>query len=353
VNLGQLNAPVRRSAPPKTASAMPGSHRGGNVTPVFKVLFDLLLHNRPGISPLTFDNYHNVILVDYLPTDSMRFSFEFNPGNPRYYELEVKTSPSLSLRLGRIAIPFDDMNPHNLYGGFVGTSKMVDQGNPDTAQFLPDIFADLGVGLRYKWIDDVNMNATSDLYVVNGFQSSGTDPTGSGVLYPNFGSIPALDNNDDKAVGFRTHFWWQNTIGFGFSGYQCRYTPSSDASKRLFLVGVDGQLRFPLTRSTLKAGYLYGRVNLPDSSPQDHYLRGGMYADYEQKIYGGWFLGGRFGMLNSDDRIEDVNDVTMVGARFGYAADFWSGTLQFFHDLKAVPGKRNREYGALRLVVML
>ena len=151
-----------------------GPH-GGGFPPSFKVYFDLLLTYRPGVTPITFDNFHTLLLADFIPRPDFQFSFEINP-TPRYFELDYKPSQRLTLRAGRIWIPFDDMGPHNYFGGHINTSRLA-QPNA-TSYFLPDIWADLGVGVKYDLYESSKINLTGDFYIVNGFGAGGTDPTG-------------------------------------------------------------------------------------------------------------------------------------------------------------------------------
>ena len=185
--------------------------------PVFKILFDLLLDYRPGISPLMFDNYHSFVLADVFPRPDLHFMFEVNPA-PRFYELDYQATSRLTIRGGRIFIPFDELDPHNSFGGRYNTSLVAQPGG---AAFLPDIWADYGLGLKYQIADSKELSLVTDFYVTNGFGSGGTDPyPGSSVkYYPSFSNIlgapgsPSTTN--DKAFGARLHANILGTLGVG------------------------------------------------------------------------------------------------------------------------------------------
>lgn len=344
VDLGALNA-----TPSSSHGGAPSSHLSAtNAAPMFKILFDLLLHLRPGVSSWTFDNYHGLFLVDFMPKPEIQFSFEVNP-SPRYYEFDYQISKAWQLRLGRIWIPFDDMNPHNTFGGLINTSKMRDSR---AAAFLPDIWADLGVGAKWKPIDTTSLTLTAHLYVVNGFQAGGTDPTGQVTAYPNFGGATGIDNNTDKSVGARVHFLLNQTFGIGTSFYTGRYTDQGDEAKRLSLFGVDGSVRLT-TGTTLKGGYTYQKVELPSSAGKPDYLRGGAYVEAHQRIQKNYIVGGRFGVQQGDDRVTDLNDQTWATGRVGYETDIWQLYLIYARDLNDTPDKAYKEYTAGRFVVTL
>lgn len=355
VDLGELNAnPAQAVVSDAKSSGTAGSSHGSfhgsqaNSAPMFKILFDFLLHLQPGISPWTFDTYHNLLLVDFVPKPEIQFSFEVNPA-PRYYEFDYNVNPKLQVRVGKIWIPFDDMNPHNTFGGFINTSKVRD---PKATAFLPDIWADLGVGVKYTLVDSSALNITTHLYIVNGFGSGGTDPLKQAAAYPNFSTTGVADNNTDKAIGTRIHFDFAKTFGVGASFYTCQYTNQGDEGKRLYMIGADTQLRL-LSGTTLRAGYTYQKVELQSTSAKSSYLRGGLYADALQRFSKNYILGARVGVQQEDDRITDLNDQTWVGGRVGYETEIWQLYLIYMRDLNGTPDKANREYEALRFVVTL
>lgn len=346
VDLNELNKDDSKSVSESTASYSP--HGGSGVAPMFKILFDLALHLRPGVSPWTFENYHALFLVDFIPKPDIQFSFEVNP-SPKYYEFDYQVTPNLQVRAGRIWIPFDDMNPHNTYGGYMNNSKLYP---PGSTPFLPDIWADLGVGVKYKILDQSDLNVTGHLYLVNGFGSAGADTIGGSQAYPQFATTQTIDNNTDKAIGGRIHALFQHTIGLGFSVYSGRYTDQAADSQRILMLGFDGQLRLR-TRTTARIGYVYMSVGLLPPATESSFQRAGFYAELEQKFLKGWFAGVRGGLLNPDNRIADLSDQTVVGGRVGYEQDIWQLQLQYHKDLNDAVGKTGKEFTALHFMVKL
>lgn len=338
----------RRPANEAKAGQDYAHYHGVNTQPIFKVLFDLLLDVRPGISPLTFDNYHTLLLVDFIPKPEIQFSFEVSP-SPRYYELTYKPSSALAIRAGRIYIPFDQMNPHNSFGGLMNTSKL---RQPGGQAFLPDLWTDLGVALQLTLADSPQFQLESQVYCVNGFQDGGTDPAGEiGSKYPSFDTVPFLDNNTDKALGARVHAWFFNTVGLGLSAYSGRYTPNSDPSKRELLLGVDTQLRLPWGMD-FRFGYINMNVELPAPSSTPDLQRNGFYLELSQKLFDRFKVAFRMGQAQNDNRLVQVTDVKLFGGALIYDLGMVQFSLQHFKDTNVVPNKVNYEYTALRALVL-
>jgi hypothetical protein len=323
-------------------------HHGGGAQPMFRVLFDLLLDLRPGISPLTFDSYHNLLMVDFTPRPELTFSFEVSP-SPRYYELDYQINPHLTLRAGRIWIPFDQVNPHNYFGGRVNTTFTQPPGAP---AFLPDLWTDLGLGLKYQLIDTKELEVEGHVYVTNGFQAGGTDPLGVvGNNYPNFSGVPNIDNNTDKAVGVRLHALAANVFGIGASVYESRYTNDGQPDRRVVMVGADAQLRL---NSGFEAGlgYIFMKVGLPPPSAQDSFLRGGFYGEIGQKFASRFKLMARAGTAQNDNRLIAVTDQSLVGLVLEYDLGLAKISAQYYKDLQVIAGKTNYEYSALRAMIL-
>ncbi len=316
--------------------------------PVFKVLFDLLLQIRPGANPLTFDNYHTLLLFDIIPRPELHFSFEVSP-SPRYYELKYKISEKVAVRGGRIWIPFDRMSPHNTFGGFVNTSIL---RQPGTAAFLPDLWTDLGLGVDWKIADNPGFAFNLQFYVVNGFRDGGSDPAGEvGTRYPNFENAPSQDTNGDKAMGLRLSGNIGGKFGFGGSVYSGRYTNQSDVSRRITLLGADAQFT-PVPGTSVAAGYLYGNVGLPSGATASSFVRGGFYAEFSQRFLEKWRIVLRGGASQNDNRAQDPSDQTIVGGALIYDLGLVRLSFQYFRDVLNVAGKTVHEYTALRAVAM-
>jgi len=354
INLGNLDSgpsPISSGGgggPPSRGG--PPSGGGG---PVFKAFFDLLLYTRPGFQDITFRNFHPIFLVDYIPNEKVKFSFEVRT-NPRFYELDYSISKSFTLRLGRIWIPFDDMDPHNNFGGVMNTSEF---RSPGGAAFLPDIWADFGVGARTSLIDTARLGVFADLYVVIGFgQNGGIDPLGSGSPYPFFSqptAITAADNNTDKSIGGRIQLKLGGMLSIGGSIYRGRYTNETEEPADVMMSGIDTQLRL-FTGTTIRIGFVYMKVDLLADGENAFMERGGLYAEFMQRLRRKIKIYGMAGVLQGDHRSEDANDRTLLGVKIAYEInDYMQLSLLHFKDVQEIPGKTGTEFTGLRYTIRM
>jgi hypothetical protein len=341
VNLDDLDnsAPVASNAPAKNL-------------PILKAYFDLNLYVMPGGpakgSGFTFDNFHSFILLDFIPSEDILFFTEVS-SSPNFFEINYRLAKDLHLRMGKIAIPFDDMDPHNMFGGRTNVSRItVGQS------FLPDYFSDLGVGLRWKAINSSDFVLDTSVYAVNGFRSGGTDPvTPSNSLYPTFASTTTgADNNKDKAMGGRVHALMFSTLGLGVSYYTGRWTDEDVADLRLNMLGVDSQIYLTNTTS-LRAGIATMNVQLLSTSAANQdFLRNGSYVELSQKFGSRdqWNFLVRGGTLNLDDRVVDRNDKQIVGAKLLWKPDLLEWSIEHSEDTKRSIDKTYYRFTNLRVI---
>jgi hypothetical protein len=318
-------------------------HRLGT-KPSFVVLFDTLLTYRPGVDPsTTFDNYHTILLMEYMPTPKLYFGFEVNPV-PRYFEMDYQLLSFLQLRAGRIYIPFDDLSPHSVFGGRANVSKMIP---PGAVAFLPDIWTDLGLGVKFSVLDSRAIKLDVHLYVTNGFGEGGVDPfVPPAPSYPDFSQIPNQDNNTDKAMGARVHMsLWKDAIGLGASAYRCRYTADSDPEGDFYMLGIDGQLH--LGGTELRGGLVYMNVSLP--APSTNFLRGGVYGELTQDLVRHWKVRARFGVVQNDSRVTTNSDMINGGGSILWHPGPVQLSFEFDQDFYQVTTKVNYTYVGLRL----
>ncbi|MCB0405880.1 MAG: hypothetical protein KDD51_13945 [Bdellovibrionales bacterium] len=330
----------------------PANRQAGGEGGQFKLFFDIVLNYRPGINPLTFDNYHTAFLVDYIPNPDLQFSVGVAPPLivPRFYELDYNISRRVQLRVGRIWIPFDQINPHNTFGGLWNTSTL----RADNQEaFLPDIWADLGIGVKFSLAESSNLNVNAHLYVVNGFQSGGTDPLAESTSYPDFETLPnGADNNTDKAFGGRIHMDVANVFGLGASVYSGAYSDEGTQANRILMLGADTQIR-PTKSTELRAGYALMNVDLKGGITRQSYLRGGLYGELRQRIGRQWQLVARGGLTQNDNAVSDRNDRTLVGGRIEWRATPNLALIAEHHrDINPTPDKINLSYSALRLSIL-
>lgn len=355
VNLSSLNA-----SPPVPVATTSASHggppiHGAGVPPIWKAYFDFWLYSRPGINLLTFDNIHGMLLFEIVPTPQLQFNVDLGMTGanaiPRFYELAYQATPRLQIRVGRILIPFDDMVPHNIFGGRINVSKLSPPGSTD--QFLPDIWSELGVALKYQLVDSMAFSMAAHAYVVNGFGGGGInpEPSGSGgTEYPVFRSPQTTDNNVDKALGGRVQMTFARRLSIGGSVYSGQWSDAdSGTPRRVLMYGGDGQLR--LGALEIRAGWAGMTVGLTDTS----FLRGGMYGElglkfgYAQR----WKILGRGGLVQLDNRVIAVSDQTIVGGALLYRPGMVQLSGECSVDLNRSVAKSNTLFAALRVAVEL
>ncbi len=344
----------------------------GSVLPNFKFYFDFLLKSWKGAgtsttnsSDLTFDSYHQRVLVEFTPNPDLMFQADISSWagqSPKYYEVDYMLTPKIQGRWGRIWIPFDDMAPHNIFGGRLNTSKFF-QGNETS--FLPDIWADMGMGLKFTLADTSGFASDLNVYVVNGFQDGGTSPVageGGSVTYPAFAgtSGASTDNNNAKGMGARWHSVMGRRFGLGASVYKDTYTGSLETdAKGLIIMGLDAQLR-PTATTEIRVGYTTMKVDiganhqvgLPITPDKSSFTRSATYVELGQKFGADdrWKFMLRAGSSQNDNRVVDVSDKSIVG--FTLLKNFGSveGQFSYSRDLHQVPSKFAYNYGAFRLV---
>jgi hypothetical protein len=350
------DAPSANGSPKKNAFASPMTGGapatvsfGSPQNPInLKVYFDLNLYSRPGITDLSFENFHSFLFFEATPLKDVTFTFDVEQ-SPRFYEIDYQITPTLQLRAGKIWVPFDDTTPHNIYGGRVNVSKLSLQV-PNGVQFLPDLWTDLGVGIKWQIRDTKNLNLVADLYTVNGFQNGGKDPTGATTPYPSFNdsALSATDNNIDKSIGARLHGIFWNRLGVGGSIFTGRWSDKSSPSYRLTITGFDAQYRLP-PGTEFRLGIATMKIDLPTNGPV---LRAGSYGEIGQYLTRNhlWKLLIRGGTLQTDDRVYDANDQRLVGLTIIRRIGIVQLSLEHSNDIQKVVGKNNYSFTNLRAV---
>lgn len=318
------------------------SHNGSGVEPHFSIYFDLLLADQPGKANFSFLNFHPLLFFEIMPNADIQFAFEVR-SDPRYFELDYQITPAVQLRAGKIWIPFDDMNPHNIYGGRIDVNRLRLGGD----YFLPDIWTDLGVGTKITLSDSSAVASEMYLYAVNGFPQAG------GTVTPNFQdqSVTSMDNNSDKGVGGRLHVLFERVLGFGLSAYKCRWsseTALADVPLGLAMLGIDMQLR--LGDFSFKLG---GTGMWVQNSILSAYARHGTYVELSQRIANIWRVYLRAGHLDTDDRSTDINDVVIVGGGVAYKPGVIQLSLDYQHDIKDVANKLGYSFTSARVAIQM
>lgn len=372
VNLDALTTPSRpETAPARSATSAsyasggmsPHGGSASGVLPNLKFYFDFVLRSWKGNtaeSDFGFDSYHQRLMVEFTPTPELMFQGELL--DKKYFETDYMLTPRLQVRWGKIWIPFDDMSPHSMFGGRINTTDFRQTGE---SAFLPDIWADLGIGFKYLLSDSLNFQSELHFYVVNGFRqaSAGSpiqDEQNAATPYPSFEGTPGVsgDNNNAKALGARWHAVMGRRFGLGASVYKDTYTDKAYSSQEgkkalgILIVGVDAQLR-PTTTTEIRAGYVTMKADLDaDLSNKASFTRGGTYVELGQRFgtEDRWKFLIRAGASQNDNRVVDVSDKTIVGATILKNFGSVEAQVNYYRDLHQVPQKTAYNYGEFRLV---
>jgi hypothetical protein len=336
----------RTDTPPNAPSSKDPAHRGDQgVAPSFHVYFDFDLVDQPGAQPLSFDNYHSFLFFEILPTPEISFTFDVE-AQPKYYELDYQVTPKLQVRFGKIWIPFDDLSPHNIYGGRTNISRI----SPGPA-FLPDIWTEMGVGVKYQFVDTKNLNLVGNLYVTNGFgDANGKDPLGNNPDYPDFSDsqVTTIDNNSEKAIGGRMHALIGNRLGLGVSYYHDRWNPDGGQAENVDMYGSDFSYQFG-KGFELRAGFIVMKVTMITGD----FDRGGYYTELGKRFgkQDAWKILIREGQVQEDDRVIQKSDQKIIGATLLYQPNVLEYSIEYSQDIEKNDLKSNYNYFAARVVM--
>lgn len=357
IDLSTLNAepPPSTVTPPGALSTSSATAYGGRaaVVPNFRFYFDFWLISRPGVTDLSFQNVHSISMVEISPKPNLTFGFELRP-DPRYYEIAIQLNRRAKVKLGRIWVPFDDMNPHNNFGGRVNTQQLI---SGDTL-FLPNIWTDLGVSFEYKILETSKIDFGAVLYVLNGFKSTTSGPRTGDTLYPSFtdagtGGFTEKDNNKDKAIGARAQLGLGTMFSFGASGYMQRYTADDETDLGMLLFGLDARAK--INRFEFRAGYLAGTFDVLNSDVVMSAKKGGAYGEawYRWGRSEQWRFVARAGVLQPDNRVITVNDQMAAGVGIFYRPDFIQYSIEHSRDLKSDVPRVNDQITWARVAISL
>jgi hypothetical protein len=315
----------------------------------FRAYFDLALYSFPDIQPLTFGNFHSFVFLDIVRSQDVSFQFDLASNaqvagfpSPSYYQFDWQATSWFKVSAGKIWIPFDDMSPHAIFGGRVNVNLLRPSAD---RQFLPTLWTDFGVNLKWTPLDLENFRLDFDTYVVNGFQDGGVDPLGGGD-YPSFADIgmAVRDNNTDKGVGVRGNMLIASKFNIGGSFYTNRWNDEDQAEKhRLFAYGFHSFLKLKVAEA--RVGAMVMQVQIPG----DTILRGGYYGEIGVPIYD-FKLIARGGSVQLDDRVRDPSDQTIIGGVLQYSLPTVRFSFEYSHDLVDRPGKLVEDFLALRAV---
>jgi hypothetical protein len=276
-----------------------GAAAGG--LPGFKIILDLLLQYSMPLKRWDFLPHHTNVIIEVAPMPNLTVALDVSP-LPLFYEVQWSPHPRLTLRGGKILIPFGSNAFHHLIGGRID----------EHSEFLPQLWADYGLGLNHRLYDGERLYVEYDLYVVNGF---------SGVDVPDTTITSAPDTNAWKGAGGRVKasiFGHYDLIG---SIYYDRWDPKQHEGLLYYSAAAqlgEGFIPLPvLRRLRLRGEWARGEIQLEHANYQAGILwhavgRAGFYAEAQLGILEDFAARLRVGQLNPDDTVSNTRDIFLV-----------------------------------------
>ena len=218
-------------------------------------------------------NYHKFLFLKVTPTD--RITLDAEVLDLTYYEMAYALSPRLSLRAGRIWVPFGATPFHHYYGGR--------QGDPFDGLLLPNVWSEFGISASGMLINTGTITLEGDLYSIRGFDSD----------LGNVISFTAGGTDDVFAAGARTRLGLGGKISLWGSLLYNQFGPANEGE--LLLWGGDilldyGLVNLPFLRDLrLRAAFARAEVKDrllvdTDANAEGWYFR---YGDYAELSYRG------------------------------------------------------------------
>ncbi len=268
-----------------------------------KLIVDLLADYQVGATSWDFHPNHVLVLAEAQVMDSLLFTVHISD-NPLYYEAAWSPIPQLTLRAGKIFVPFGSNDFHHLIGGRVD----------EASQFLPEIWTDYGFAAGGTLYDGDYLSADGEFYVVNGFQ---------GVDDPLIGAAQGADNNLFKGLGGRLKLTAMSHYKLTASLYYDRWDADMNNALVFYSLAMELSPGFlpwdfaNLKRLRLRGEWSRGEIQLSDGNYQQGllkhaYARAGFYTEGQIPVTRMIALRLRGGLLNPDNTVQDAGDQWMV-----------------------------------------
>ncbi len=245
-------------------------------------------------------NYHKFLFLKVTPTD--RITLDAEVLDLSYYELQYELAEGVSVRAGKIWVPFGATPFHHYYGGA--------QGDPFDGLFLPNVWSEFGASVSGTILNGSTLHAEADAYVIRGFEAD----SGAVLQFTGGGA------DDRFAVGGRTRLGIGEKLSIWGSVLYNRFGAESD--NEVLLWGGDvladyGLVDLPALRD-LRLRAAFARAEVRDDTvvdplvnPDFWYFR---YGDYAELTYRGIPYVQprlRFGsVIDFDDRITNQDSHT-------------------------------------------
>ncbi|MBW2277016.1 MAG: hypothetical protein JRF63_05955, partial [Deltaproteobacteria bacterium] len=286
-----------------------GSGGRGGMGLGMKIFADLLVEHGIGDGKFEFNSNHAYVIALVNVKDNLQFATHISD-DPIYYELVWNIRPNLSLRAGKIFVPFGLNEFHHIIGGRVD----------ELSSFLPETWTDHGLSLHHLAYDGDSLTVEYDLYVINGL--AGTDG-------PVFGEGTGTDNNWEKGVGTRVKLDLPRNLSLVGNLYYDAWDAEGDHKIVFYGLGAELRRGFSkapvLRRIGLRGEWARGEIQIPDSNYQsgiiDHaFARAGFYTEISSLLYEDVSFRFRTGLVNPDNTVTDEGDLWIYEPAVVYEA---------------------------------
>lgn len=245
----------------------------------------------------SFSSNHTYLMLQASPTDKLRVGFDvqFN----EFYEIEYFPVPRLSIKVGKIYLPFGDYHHHPIYGG-----KVYSVDN----DLFPNWFTDFGIGFGHHLLDTDNISMKYDLFVSNGFRDGSDGDINMNAI--GFSS----DNNSEKALGGRVKTTWFGRYNLTASGMYDQWADKGDASLKMWALDLStnsGIVALPVLKHiNLKLGYLDKHVENDTTTDTiiSEYNGFGSHLELSAKPLQWLKLTFRMGEVDPNENVQDKMD---------------------------------------------
>ncbi|MCC7074616.1 MAG: hypothetical protein IT383_25130 [Deltaproteobacteria bacterium] len=270
----------------------------------FKLFVDLTAIAKLGQGTFTIKPNHSYVFLMAQINDELSLQLHLSD-DPAFYELQWEVMPGLSLKAGKLLVPFGTNDFHHLIGGRVD----------EESRLLPETWGDFGLSLSHAALDTEWLALDYTLYAVNGFQGSDEPGIAAGT---------GIDNNYMKGLGARARL-------VAFSDYivtGSAYFDVWDSRQRYkllyYALGAElkqGFVPIPvLDRLRVRGEWARGEIELPGRALQVGLIgpysvaRTGFYAEGNLLLWEGLSARVRTGRVNSDNTttLQDEDDVWLL-----------------------------------------
>ncbi|MGD9215980.1 MAG: hypothetical protein PVJ84_14265 [Desulfobacteraceae bacterium] len=247
----------------------------------------------------SFNSNHTYLLINATPSDKIRLGFDIQFSD--YYEIEYFITPNMTIKGGKIFLPFGDFLYHPIYGG-----KVYSLDN----DLFPKWFTDYGLAFKHNFLDTDYLNMTYEAFISNGFRaSSDGDINMNSIGY-------SKDNNEEKAVGGRVKINFLGRYNLTGSAMFDQWSDADAPDGTLLLWAADlsttsGIVDLPLlNRMNLKVGYLGKHVenDSAEVTALQDYDGAGVHLELSAKPLQWLKLAFRMGGVDANDNIKDKMD---------------------------------------------